>query len=130
MADPNAFGIAGLLGWPVAHSRSPTIHNYWLNQYGLSGRDVLLPVPPEKLSIALAGLAVRGFRGCNVTTPHKQAVMPMIQSVDPLARRIGAVHTIVVEKDGSLKGFNNDGNGFITSVRDATTQRRPRHVPI
>jgi len=111
MADANAFGIAGLLGWPVAHSRSPTIHNYWLNQHGLSGRYVLLPVPPEKLSIALPGLAVLGFRGCNVTTPHKQAVMPMIQSVDPLARRIGAVNTIVVEKDGSLKGAIRFHNG-------------------
>ena len=130
MADANAFGIAGLLGWPVAHSRSPTIHNYWLNQYGLSGRYVLLPVPSEKLSIALPGLAVLGFRGCNVTTPHKQAVMPMIQSVDPLARRIGAVNTIVVEKDGSLKGFNNDGNGFIQSLRDAKPTWRPDRGPI
>jgi shikimate dehydrogenase len=130
MADANAFGIAGLLGWPVAHSRSPTIHNYWLNQYGLSGRYVLLPVPPEKLSIALPGLAVLGFRGCNVTTPHKQAVMPMIQSVDPLARRIGAVNTIVVEKDGSLKGFNNDGNGFIQSLRDAKPTWKPDSGPI
>jgi shikimate dehydrogenase len=130
MADANAFGIAGLLGWPVAHSRSPTIHNYWLNQHGLSGRYVLLPVPPEKLSIALPGLAVLGFRGCNVTTPHKQAVMPMIQSVDPLARRIGAVNTIVVEKDGSLKGFNNDGNGFIQSLRDAKPTWRPDRGPI
>ena len=130
MADANAFGIAGLLGWPVAHSRSPTIHNYWLNQYGLPGRYVLLPVPPEKLSIALPGLAVLGFRGCNVTTPHKQAVMPMIQSVDPLARHIGAVNTIVVGKDGSLKGFNNDGNGFIQSLRDAKPTWRPDSGPI
>jgi shikimate dehydrogenase len=130
MADANAFGIAGLLGWPVAHSRSPTIHNYWLNHYGLSGRYVLLPVPPERLSIALPGLAVLGFRGCNVTTPHKQAVMPMIQSVDPLAQRIGAVNTIVVEKDGSLKGFNNDGNGFIQSLRDAKPTWRPDSGPI
>ncbi len=130
MADANAFGIAGLLGWPVAHSRSPTIHNFWLNQYGLSGRYVLLPVPPEKLSIALSGLAVLGFRGCNVTTPHKQAVMPMIDTVDPLARRIGAVNTIVVEKDGTLKGFNNDGNGFIQSLRDAKPGWRPDSGPI
>jgi len=130
MPDASSFGIAGLLGWPVAHSRSPTIHNYWLNEFGLSGRYVLLPVPPEKLSIALPGLAALGFRGCNVTTPHKQAVMPMIHSVDPLARRIGAVNTIVVEKDGSLKGFNNDGNGFIQSLRDAKPTWRPDSGPI
>jgi shikimate dehydrogenase len=130
MAETNAFGIAGLLGWPVAHSRSPTIHNYWLNEHGLSGRYVLFSVPPEKLSIALPGLAALGLRGCNVTTPHKQAVMPMIQNIDPLARRIGAVNTIVVEKDGALKGFNNDGNGFIQSLRDARPAWRPDSGPI
>lgn len=130
MADANTFGIAGLLGWPVAHSRSPTIHNFWLDQHRLSGRYVLLPVPPEKLSIALPGLAALGFRGCNVTTPHKQAVMPMIDRIDPLARRIGAVNTIVVEADGALKGFNNDGNGFIQSLRDAKPGWRPDGGPI
>src|ERR1700687_416880 len=130
MAEPNQFGIAGLVGWPVAHSRSPTIHNYWLDHYKIPGRYVLLPVPPGKLSLALPGLAALGFRGCNVTTPHKQAVMPMIDRVDELARKIGAVNTIVVEKDGTLTGFNNDGNGFIQSLRDADPQWRPDSGPI
>jgi shikimate dehydrogenase len=130
MGEPNQFGIAGLVGWPVAHSRSPTIHNYWLDQYEIPGRYVLLPVPPEKLAIALPGLAVLGFRGCNVTTPHKQAVMPLIDRVDELARRIGAVNTIVVEKDGTLTGFNNDGNGFVQSLRDAKADWRPDAGPI
>ena len=130
MAEPNQFGIAGLVGWPVAHSRSPTIHNYWLDHYKIAGRYVLLPVPPEKLSLALPGLAALGFRGCNVTTPHKQAVMPMIDRVDELARRIGAVNTIVVEKDGTLTGFNNDGNGFVQSLRDAKADWRPDAGPI
>jgi shikimate dehydrogenase len=130
MAEPNQFGIAGLVGWPVAHSRSPTIHNYWLDHYKIPGRYVLLPVPPEKLSLALPGLAALGFRGCNVTTPHKQVVMPMIDRVDELARRIGAVNTIVVEKDGTLTGFNNDGNGFVQSLRDAKADWRPDAGPI
>ncbi len=130
MAEPNQFGIAGLVGWPVAHSRSPTIHNYWLDHYKIPGRYVLLPVPPEKLSLALPGLAALGFRGCNVTTPHKQAVMPLIDRVDELARRIGAVNTIVVEKDGTLTGFNNDGNGFVQSLRDAKADWRPDAGPI
>lgn len=130
MATANTFGLAGLLGWPVAHSRSPTIHNHWLHQYGLQGRYVLLPVPPEKLAIALPGLAVLGFRGCNVTTPHKQAVMPLIDHVDPMARRIGAVNTIVVDQDGALRGFNNDGNGFVQSLRDAKPDWRPDAGPI
>ena len=130
MAEPNQFGIAGLVGWPVAHSRSPTIHNYWLDHYKIPGRYVLLPVPPEKLSIALPGLAALGFRGCNVTTPHKQAVMPMLDRVDELARCIDAVNTIVVEKDGTLTGFNNDGNGFVQSLRDAKADWRPDAGPI
>jgi shikimate dehydrogenase len=130
VAEPNQFGIAGLVGWPVAHSRSPTIHNYWLDQYEIPGRYVLLPVPPEKLAIALPGLAALGFRGCNVTTPHKQAVMPLIDRVDELARRIGAVNTVVVEKDGTLTGFNNDGNGFVQSLRDAKADWRPDAGPI
>jgi shikimate dehydrogenase len=125
MTRPHAFGIAGLLGWPVAHSRSPVIHNHWLAQYGIPGRYVLFPVPPEKLEAAVRGIAALGLRGCNVTTPHKQAIFPLLDRVDDLARRIGAVNTVVVEQDGTLTGFNNDGNGFIQSLRDADPQWRP-----
>lgn len=130
MASPHDFGIAGLLGWPVAHSRSPVIHNHWLAQYGIAGRYVLFPVPPENLEAAVRGLAALGLRGCNVTTPHKQAVFPLLDRVDPLAQRIGAVNTVVVEQDGTLTGFNNDGNGFVQSLRDAAPSWRPDSGPI
>ena len=130
MSAPHAFGIAGLLGWPVAHSRSPVIHNHWLAQHGLPGRYVLFGVPPEELGAAVRGLAALRLRGCNVTTPHKQAVMPLLDQVDPLAQTIGAVNTIVVEEDGSLRGFNNDGNGFVQSVRDTQPAWRPDAGPI
>lgn len=130
MTQPHAFGIAGLLGWPVAHSRSPVIHNHWLAQYGIPGRYVLFPVPPEKLEAAVRGLSALGLRGCNVTTPHKQAIFPLLDRVDDLARRIGAVNTVVVEQDGTLTGFNNDGNGFIQSLRDADPQWRPDTGPV
>ena len=130
MAGPHDFGIAGLLGWPVAHSRSPVIHNHWLAQHGIPGRYVLFPVPPEKLEAAVRGLAALGLRGCNVTTPHKQAIFPLLDRVDDLAQRIGAVNTVVVEKDGTLTGFNNDGNGFIQSLRDADPNWRPDSGPI
>ncbi len=130
MAEANTFGIAGLLGWPVAHSRSPVIHNHWLAQYGIPGRYVLFPVPPEKLEAAVRGLAALGLRGCNVTTPHKQAIFPLLDRVDELARKIGAVNTVVVEPDGSLTGFNNDGNGFIQSLRDADPRWTPGSGPI
>ena len=130
MAEAQSFGIAGLLGWPVAHSRSPVIHNHWLTRYGIPGRYTLFPVPPERLADALRGLGALRMRGCNVTTPHKQAVMPLIDDVDPLAAKIGAVNTIVVQDDGSLRGFNNDGNGFVQSIRDARPGWRPESGPI
>ena len=130
MADAPTFGIAGLLGWPVAHSRSPVIHNHWLARYGIAGRYTLFPVPPEKLGDALRGMSALGLRGCNVTTPHKQAVMPLIDDVDPLAQKIGAVNTIVVQQDGSLRGFNNDGNGFVQSIRDARPTWTPATGPV
>jgi shikimate dehydrogenase len=91
---------------------------------------VLLPVPPEKLEAAVRGMAALGLRGCNVTTPHKQAIFPLLDRVDDLARRIGAVNTVVVENDGTLTGFNNDGNGFIQSLRDADPRWRPDSGPI
>jgi len=130
MADQKEFGLAGIIGWPVAHSRSPVLHNFWIEQYGLRGRYVPLAVLPERLPQALAGLVALGFRGCNVTTPHKLAVMSEIAHVDPMAKRIGAVNTIVVEPDGSLRGFNNDGNGFVQSIRDARPQWQPAQGPI
>jgi len=130
MADQNTFGIAGLMGWPVAHSRSPVIHNHWLAHHGIAGRYVLFPVPPEKLEAAVRGMAALGLRGCNVTTPHKQAIFPLLDRVDGLARKIGAVNTVVVEQDGTLTGFNNNGNGFIQSLRDADSKWRPDSGPI
>ena len=129
-STPPAFGLAGIIGMPVAHSRSPVIHNHWLAEHGLPGRYVLLPVQPERLADALKGLVALGFRGCNVTTPHKQAVMPLLDHVDPMATRIGAVNTIVVQPDGTLRGFNNDGNGFVQSLRDEKPDWRPDEGPI
>src|SRR5438128_1706089 len=130
MEDWNPSGFAGLLGWPVRNSRSQAIHTHCLPHSGIPGRYVLFPVPREKLEAAVRGIAALGLRGCNVTTPHKQAIFPLLDRVDELARRIGAVNTVVVEKDGSLTGFNNDGNGFIQSLKDADPQWRPDAGPI
>ena len=114
-----SFGLAGVMGWPVAHSRSPLIHNYWLQKYGLSGSYVQLAVQPEQLTTALSGLAALGFKGCNVTIPHKVEVLKQVDDVDANARRVGAVNTVVVQPDGSLKGMNTDGFGYIQSLLDA-----------
>jgi shikimate dehydrogenase len=130
MSSANGFGLAGVIGMPVAHSRSPTIHNFWLNAHGIRGAYVPLAVKPERLKEALAGLVALGFRGCNVTMPHKQTAMQLLDRVNDTARRIGAVNTIVVEEDGSLSGFNNDGNGFVQSLRDARPDWRADAGPI
>jgi shikimate dehydrogenase len=130
MAQPDGFALAGVIGMPVAHSRSPTIHNFWLKAHGIRGAYVPLAVKPSRLEDALDGLIALGFRGCNVTMPHKQTAMPMLDQVNETARRIGAVNTIVVEDDGTLSGFNNDGNGFIQSLKDARPGWRADEGPI
>jgi shikimate dehydrogenase len=130
MSTLNGFGLAGIIGMPVAHSRSPTIHNFWLNAHGMRGAYVPLAVQPARLNDALPGLVALGFRGCNVTMPHKQTAMPLLHRVNETARRIGAVNTIVVEEDGTLSGFNNDGNGFVQSLRDAKPDWRADEGPI
>lgn len=106
------------MGWPVAHSRSPVIHNHWIAEHGLRGAYVLLPVRPEQLATALRSLPVLGFAGCNLTIPHKVAALALVDRVDTLAQRIGAINTIVVEADSSLTGRNTDGFGYIQSLRD------------
>ena len=113
------FKLAGIMGWPVAHSRSPSIHNYWIKQHGLKGAYVLLPTDPANLKDALKGLSALGFAGCNLTIPHKVMALPLVDRINDTARRMGAINTIVVEADGSLSGYNNDGFGYIQSLLDA-----------
>jgi shikimate dehydrogenase len=107
---------AGVMGWPVAHSRSPVLHGFWIEQYGIDGEYVLLPVPPDGLAAALRALPGQGFAGCNVTFPHKEKALALVDRVDATARRIGAVNTIVVAKDGSLEGRNTDAFGFAANL--------------
>jgi shikimate dehydrogenase len=126
----SSFGLAGVMGWPVSHSRSPLMHNHWLRHYGISGVYVPLPVLPERLPEALRGLAALGFAGCNLTIPHKVAAMAYMDDIDPLAQRMGAINTVVVGSDGRLSGFNNDGYGFLQSLLDAQPGFRADAGPI
>ena len=107
------------MGWPVGHSRSPILHNHWIAEHGLRGAYVLLPVEPAKLEQALRALPVLGFAGCNLTIPHKVAALSIVDHIDPLAARIGAINCIVVEADGSLSGRNTDAFGYVQSLLDA-----------
>jgi shikimate dehydrogenase len=118
MKITGAARLAGIMGWPVAHSRSPLLHGFWLDQCGIDGAYVPLPVRPGDIERALRALPLLGFRGCNLTIPHKQAALDVVDRVDPLARRIGAVNTIVVAEDGSLGASNTDIYGFRENLRE------------
>lgn len=109
--------LAGVMGWPVGHSRSPRLHGYWLDHYDIDGAYVPLAVRPEHLHDALRALPKLGFRGCNLTVPHKEAAMDIVDRVDEAARRIGAINTVIVEADGTLTGRNTDAPGFIANLR-------------
>lgn len=124
------FVMAGVMGWPVAHSRSPVIHTHWIQQYGLSGAYGRFAVRPERLEAALRGLSALGMAGCNITLPHKIEAMQWVDHVDPLGRRMGAINLVVVQADGALHGFNTDGYGFIQSLRDAKPDWRADAGPI
>ena len=104
--------LLGLIGQPVGHSFSPAMHNAAIAALGLNMAYVPLPVAAERLPDALRGLAALGFRGVNVTVPHKEAVLPYLNAIFPAARVIGAVNTIVIG-DGALTGFNTDWSGFL-----------------
>jgi shikimate dehydrogenase len=118
------------MGWPVMHSRSPKLHNYWLGAHGLAGAYVPLAIQPEGLRAALRALPALGFSGCNLTIPHKEAALAIVDAVDPLARRIGAVNTVVVAPDGSLEGRNTDAFGFVESIRETQPAWRADRGPI
>ena len=109
--------LAGVMGWPISHSRSPRLHGYWLEQYGIDGAYVPLAVAPDQFGDALKGLQAAGFRGVNVTVPHKEAAFRACDTIDLDAKRIGAVNTILFGDDGSVQGSNTDAFGFIENIR-------------
>jgi shikimate dehydrogenase len=116
MPHPDRFLLAGVMGWPVMHSRSPKLHNFWFAQHGLAGAYVPLAIRPDGLEPALRALAPLGFVGCNLTIPHKERALAIVDHVDPIAARMGAISCIVVREDGSLEGTNNDAYGFYQNL--------------
>jgi len=117
MSHPATFRLAGVMGWPVMHSRSPRLHNRWMQRYGVAGYYAPLPVAPGKVETALRALPALNFAGCNVTLPHKEEIVRIADHVDPAARKIGAANCVVVQKDGSLSAFNYDVFGFMEALR-------------
>jgi shikimate dehydrogenase len=130
MSDSNQFKLAGIMGMPVFQSRSPIIHNYWIKKHNIKGAYGHFPVQIDNVETAIRGLSALGLAGCNITQPHKVMAMKMMDELTPLAKRIGAINCIVVQPDGSLHGFNNDGFGYIQSLKDVNPAWRADAGPI
>jgi shikimate dehydrogenase len=107
---------ACVIGWPVEHSRSPTIHRYWLKQYGIDGAYEKEAVRPEDLAEFLRALDASGYAGCNVTLPHKEAALRAAESADDAAVAIGAANTLWLDAGGTLHASNTDAYGFMTNL--------------
>jgi shikimate dehydrogenase len=126
----SGFRLAGVMGWPVGHSRSPALHGYWLARHGIAGAYVPLPVRPENLERALRALPVLGFAGCNLTVPHKEAGARLVDHLDPMAARLGSVNTVLVHADGTLEGLSTDGYGFVENLKEGAAAWQPGRRPV
>jgi shikimate dehydrogenase len=114
---------ACVIGWPIAHSRSPLIHNHWIRKYGLNAIYEKKAVSPEHIEAFLASFVHSGLVGCNITVPHKEIVFRKITQVDAATRRLGAINTLYI-RDGVVYGTNTDGEGFLANLH----QHHPSHA--
>lgn len=121
--------LAGVIGFPVAHSRSPRLHGFWLRRHGIDGHYVPLRIAPEDFSIALKTLPKIGFSGANVTIPHKEAALALADHITPLARRIGAANTLAFTERG-IEADNTDAHGFAANILDSAPDWAPRRVAV
>jgi shikimate dehydrogenase len=111
---------AGIFGWPVGHSKSPALHGFWLREYNIDGAYVPMAVKPDDLATALRALPALGFAGVNLTVPHKEAAMGLVDDISDVAKSVGAINTIFVRPGGRLYGTNTDAYGFIENIRHAS----------
>lgn len=121
--------LAGVIGWPIGHTKSPRIHSYWLNQHGLNGYYVPLAIRPENFEVAVRSLRKLGFRGANVTIPYKETIFNMASSISDRAALIGAANTLVFGEDGSIRADNTDGIGFRENIRQYAPDWRGSNGP-
>ncbi len=121
--------LAGVIGHPVAHSKSPTLHGHWLKSYGLAGHYIPMDVAPDDLEIVLRSLPKAGFVGANVTVPHKEAALRLADNVSDRARKIGAANTLVFREDGTIHADNTDGYGLMENLRSGAPDWTPGDGP-
>lgn len=117
--------LAGVIGWPIGHSRSPRLHGHWLRRYGIAGHYIPIALCPEEFADGVRSLPRLGFRGVNVTIPHKEAALALADTASDLAVRVGAANTLTFGVDGRIAADNTDGYGFLASLR----QEAPGWVP-
>ena len=130
MSDSNRFKLAGVMGMPIFQSRSPIIHNHWIALHGIKAAYGHFPVQIDQVESAIRGLSALRLAGCNITLPHKVKAMALMDHLTPMAQRVGAINCIVVQADGSLHGHNNDGYGYLQSIRDDKPDWRADAGPI
>jgi shikimate dehydrogenase len=121
--------LAGVIGQPVAHSRSPALHGFWLKRYGIKGHYIAMDVSQADLKEALSVLPKLGFVGLNVTIPHKETVLALADVVTDRAALIGAANTLIFRKDGKIHADNTDGIGFVANIRQHAPQWMPTSGP-
>jgi len=129
MTDHPRIPLSGVIGSPIAHSRSPRLHAYWLRKYGLPGHYVPMDVAQADLAEVLKAMPKLGFVGCNVTIPHKETVLQLADVVTDRAALIGAANTLIFRKDGKIHADNTDGYGFIANLRQNAPDWKPGSGP-
>jgi shikimate dehydrogenase len=133
LAEAAGRPFAAIVGWPVEHSRSPALHGFWLKQQHIEGHYGRLPVEPRREALEeLVGFlkTMPNARGCNLTLPHKIEIMPLLDHIDPGARRIGTVNTVVKQPDGTLEGRNTDGFGFLQALQHGAPDWTAKAGPV
>lgn len=129
MTDHPRIPLAAVIGSPVAHSRSPVLHGYWLRRYGIRGHYIPMDIAQADLRDALQMLPKLGFVGLNVTIPHKESVLSLADIVTDRAALIGAANTLIFRKDGKLHADNTDGSGFVANLRQNAPDWAPQSGP-
>lgn len=121
--------LAGVIGHPIAHSRSPALHGFWLRRHGVKGHYIPMDVAPADMESTLRLLPKIGFVGLNVTIPHKEAILKIADVITDRAALIGAANTLIFRKDGKIHADNTDGAGFIANLRQNAPQWNPSAGP-
>ena len=129
MTELKRIPLAGVIGHPIAHSRSPALHGYWLRRYGLKGYYIPIDIAPSDLAELIRALPRLGFVGLNVTIPHKESILHIADIVSDRAALIGAANTLIFRKDGKIHADNTDGSGFIANLRQNAPHWAPASGP-